>query len=237
MIMKKLMLLAAVIFCGGAMLAAVPAPIMDLDLTSGDVKTIKDLSPSNCKVLVNAPEKFTWGEGPNGQALQCTGDRSLPRPVVMIMPPAGFKFSKGFTMRFVFKTSDDYKRNMRYQLFQFGPGADKVSGISVFLYWLGIRCRYGIKSGDGALTPATVPLKASTWYDCVITYDTKNVIIYVNGKPVSQPTPAVIPDAKARYMMLGATAPSGSGYSFKGLISTAKLYDRALTAAEVSTLE
>ena len=234
--MKKFTFICTVLFAATSIFADAAAPLMDLELNTGDVKTIKDLA-GNAKVTVTAPEKLSWGEGPDGKVLQFNGDKTAVRSMLQIVPPKDFSLAKGFTLRFNFKTPADYKRNVRYQLFQFGGGADKVTGVTLFLYWRGIHCRYGEKSSGATMTPASFAVQPSTWYDCVVTYDTKNVVIYVNGKPVSKPAAATIPDIKAKYFAIGSAAPTGSGYAFKGLLSAAQIYNRALTAEEISNLE
>ena len=233
--MKKQLICALSAVFAATLFAA--EPVMDLELNSGDTAAIKDLSANKCKVVISAPQKLTWAEGPDGKVLQFNGDRTVPRSVLQITPPKTFDLSKGFTLRFAFKTPDDYQRNVRYQLFQFGNGADKVTGVTLFLYWRAIHCRYGVKSSGAVQTPASFVVKPATWYDCVVTYDTKNVVIYVNGKAVSKPVPAAIGNIKGRWFTIGGTSPAGAGYAFKGLVSTAQIYNKALTAEEISTLE
>ena len=235
--MKKFFLTGAAIISAAMLFAEIPAPVVDLELNTGDAKTIKDLSAGNNKIKVYAPEKFGWAEGPEGKALQCPGEKDAPRAMMTMIPPKNLKLSQGFSMRFVFKTPADYDRKTRYQLFQFGSGADRITGITVFLYWRNLHCRYGVKSNTGIATPNTHPFQPDTWYDCVITYDKENIAIYVGGKLVAKPIPAKIDDIKYRYMAFAGTSPTGSGYSFKGLLSTVAFYNRALTAEEISNLE
>ena len=235
--MKKLFFAIAAITRAVSLCAEIPEPVLDLDLSTGDVKTIKDLSSSNCKVTVSEPAKLSWAEGPDGKVLQFNGDRNAPRAALAVIPPKNFRFSQGFTMRFAFKTPKDYDRRVRYQLFQFGNGADKITGITVFLYWRNMHCRYGVKSGVGIATPNTHPFQPDTWYDCVITYDKTNIAIYIGGKLVAKPIPATVNDVSPRYMFFGTGSSTGAGYSFKGLLSKAVFYNRALTAEEISNLE
>lgn len=235
--MKKLFLAIAAITGAVSLCAEIPEPVLDLELNTGDVKTVKDLSANNCKVTVAEPGKFSWAEGPDGKVLQFNGDKNAPRAALTVAPPKNLKFSQGFTMRFAFKTPKDYDRKVRYQLFQFGSGADKITGITVFLYWRNLHCRYGVKSRTGIATPNTHPFQPDTWYDCVITYDKTNIAIYVGGKLVAKPIPAKIDDIKYRHMAFGTGSSTGAGYSFKGLLSKAVFYNRALTAEEISNLE
>ena len=80
-------------------------------------------------------------------------------------------------------------------------------------------------------------VKPGTWYDCVLTYDGQNLVIYVNGKAMTEPNPFQFPALKSNAFFIGTTAVSGAGYGCKGLVSQVRLYDRALTADEVSGLE
>jgi len=235
--MNKSTLLTAMFFSTAMLFAELPAPVVDLELNTGDVKTIQDVSANSAKVVVFAPGKLSWAEGPNGKALQFDGDCTAPRGALQIAPPQDFNLAKGFTLRFIFRTPDDYRRNVRYQLFQYGSGADKVTGLTLFLYWRGIHCRYGVKASGATQTAAGFVVKPATWYDCAVTYDTKAVTIYVDGKAVAATPDVRIDDLKARWFTIGATSPGGAGYAFKGLLGAARIYNRALTAEEISNLD
>ena len=235
--MKKSVLWSVLTCAALSLSAEIPAPVADLALNGGDFDTIKDLS-EKCKVAVYTREKLGWGEGPDGPALQFNGDRAAPRGALAVTPPADFSFAKGFSLRINFKTPDDYQRNFRYQLFHVGTGADTITGISLFVYWRAVYCRFGNASRKDMVTPpSALAVKPGTWYDCVLTYDGQNLVIYVNGKAMTEPTPFQFPALKGNAFFIGTTAVSGAGYGCKGLISQVRLYDRALTADEVSGLE
>ena len=70
-----------------------------------------------------------------------------------------------------------------------------------------------------------------------VTFDGKNMITYLNGKAVTKPMAAIVPDHKRNMLCIGATAAAGTGYPFKGAISNVVIYPRALTAEEISNLE
>lgn len=234
--MKKLTAILFSCFSALVLSAALPEPVLDLPLNTGDFATIKD-EVNKCKVQVVNTSKLAWGEGPDGKALQFNGDKAAPRGAVVVTLPNDFKMSKGFTLRMIYKTSEDYARKNRYQLFQYGPGADKITGLSIFMYWRSIMCRFGQQSKTSISTPVhLLNLAPSTWYDCVVTFDGKNMAIYVNGKQLTQPKPAAFPDPKRNTICIGAGTTGGSGYAFKGLISSVVIYPRALSADEISNL-
>ena len=233
--MKKFFVTATAVLAALAVHAQLPEAILELPLNTGDFSTIKDES-GKCKVKVEGSAKLSWAEGPDGKALQFNGDKASPRGSVLVTMPKDFKMSNGFTIRIVFKTADDHQRKMRYQLFQYGSGADKVTGVSGFLYWNSLQCRFGNASKTTLVTPANVVIKPATWYDCVITFDGKYLISYLNGKAMTKPMTAVIPEAKRSNICIGATSSGGTGYPFKGAISSVTIYPRALTAEEISNL-
>ena len=232
--MKHILLIFTLLFC--ALHAEVPAPLMELELTGGNAAAIKDKT-GNCKVAVATPEKINWAEGPEGKTLYFNGDKTPPRPMVAVTLPKDFNLTKGFTFYTQFKTAEDYNRKTRYQLFQYGSGADTITGCSLFLYWNLITCRFGTQSKKSAATPATFPLQANTWYTCALTYDGKELIIYVNGKALTNPIPAEIPENPRNTLTIGTQGANGAGYSFKGIISKAILYPRPLTPEEISVLD
>lgn len=233
--MKKFFVTAIAALTTLAVNAQLPETVLELPLNTGDFSTIKDES-GKCKVKVEGTAQLSWVEGPDGKALQFNGVKTAPRGAVLVTMPKDFKMSKGFTVRIVFKTADDHQRKMRYQLLQYGSGADKVTGISAFLYWNSLQCRFGTASKTTLVTPANVVIKPATWYDCIITFDGKNLISYLNGKAMTKPMPAVIPEARRNNICIGATSSGGTGYPFKGAISSVTIYPRALTAEEISNL-
>lgn len=233
--MKKFFLFSFGIFATLAAAAAIPEPVLDLPLNSGDFSAIKD-EAGKCKLVVSAPEKLSWVEGPEGKALQFNGDKASPRGAVTVTLPQDFKMSSGFSIRIVFKSADDHIRKARYQLLQYGAGADKVTGLSVFLYWNSVQCRFGNAAKTTLITPANIVIKPATWYDCIVTFDGKNMITYLNGKAVTKPMAATVPDHKRNNLCIGATTAAGTGYPFKGAISNVVIYPRALTAEEISNL-
>ena len=113
--MKHILLIFALVAC--VLHAEVPAPLMELELTGGNVAAIKDRT-GKCKVAVSAPEKLAWAEGPEGKTLCFNGEKTPPRPMVAITLPKDFNLTRGFTFYSQFKTPEDYNRKTRYQLLQ-----------------------------------------------------------------------------------------------------------------------
>ena len=134
------------------------------------------------------------------------------------------------------KTAADHNQKVRNQFCQYGYGADKINGFSLFLFWKAFHCRYGADAKTTVATNAKANLiKPDTWYDIAMTYNGKNITLYLNGKVVKS-APAVIPEIKNTFT-IGATASRGGGYAFKGLVKNMKLYEKALAPEEIAELK
>lgn len=75
-------------------------------------------------------------------------------------------------------------------------------------------------------------LSANTWYHLAVTYDTTNVIIYIDGAEDTSTAVSGNMDTNANDVLMGALA-SGSE-NFDGIIDSVKIYSSALTAANIS---
>jgi hypothetical protein len=79
------------------------------------------------------------------------------------------------------------------------------------------------------------PLTTNQWVHSVITYDGSNVNFYINGSiDKSQNIGSITFDTGAGYPVTLGQDPPGANEFFNGRISNAKIYNRALSAAEVS---
>jgi hypothetical protein len=87
-------------------------------------------------------------------------------------------------------------------------------------------------NGSEQLLPGGTLLSPNQWWHVVGTYDGQNQILYVNGQQVAiKPQSGTIPTST------GALRIGGNniwGEYFKGYIDEVRIYNRALTAAEVS---
>ena len=234
--MKKNAVLAILTLAVSCAFAAIPEPAININFTGGDFAAIKDQSANKCKVAVASKEKLSWVEENGEKILSFSGDAKQPRGVVLVFPPKTFKISNGFTLFFKIKTAANHNQKARIQLCQYGYGADKINGFSLFLFWKAFHCRYGADAKTTVATNAKANLiKPDTWYDAVMTYNGKNITLYLNGKVVKS-APAVIPDVKNTFT-IGATANRGGGYAFQGLVKNMKLYEKALLPEEVIELK
>ena len=78
-------------------------------------------------------------------------------------------------------------------------------------------------------------VSASTWSNLVFTYDGSTCKFYKNGTFTHSPTPSVTGSIGTNsYNLSIGTVDGVNGYELEGAISTTQIYNRALTAAEVS---
>ena len=240
--MKKISVFAAFLALAAVAAAAVPAPVIDLKCNAGDLAALQDVSAKKCAVKVQNPAKFFWADGPVGKTLEFKDNAApkAPRGTILITPPADFDTTKGFTLLVNFKTPKDYQYKRRYQLLHFAQGADKLTGMSLFVYWRSVMFRYGENSRTGIASKAAAnPIRPDTWYEVAVTFDGKKAVLYLNGEAVAEGDNAVIPMPPRRKtsIAVGSTSASGAGYGFDGMISKFQLYDRALTADEIADME
>ena len=96
----------------------------------------------------------------------------------------------------------------------------------------------GSDDGDGLLTYLTTPntYNIEKWYHVVGTYDGKEMKIYINGKLENTTNaqsdeinyPATI------FFSIGAYKDDNEDFTHKGLIDEVRIYERALSKAEIS---
>lgn len=89
---------------------------------------------------------------------------------------------------------------------------------------------YRSAASVGLLTSAT--LTAGTTYHVVGTFDGTATRLYINGSQVATTTTAGAIDSNTNPVQIGAW---GAGFYFDGRVAEAALYNRALSASEVST--
>ena len=216
-------------------------PVMELNCNAGDFAQLKDVSPNQGKVTVYNQDKLGWCDGPDGKALEFTvdyPDTRTPRACIRVEQPAIFDPSKGFTLFVRFKTPKDYNHHRRYLLLHLAQGLDKITGLSVFVTWRTLNCRFGTDSKTTALTDAArLPIKGDTWYDGAIVFDGKEMSVYLDGELRGKSVPGAVPKVAKAPIWIGATGPSGSGYGFTGAISTIKLYQEVFSADDIAGLE
>lgn len=239
----KTLLYAALMSLAFAAFAQVPAPIVDLKCNAGDFAALQDVSANKCAVVLQNQDLLDWSDGPAGKTLTFKKENVTSRQKragVAVRLPATVDVTKGFTWIINFKTSADYQYKSRYQLLHFAQGVDKLTGVSLFIYWRGIRLRCGTESkSDIASNAAAMPIRPDTWYELAVSYDGKKASLYLNGKLAAEGNDVAIPMPKMKTptLQVGGTGPTGAGYGFEGIISKVQLYDRALTADEIADME
>jgi len=82
--------------------------------------------------------------------------------------------------------------------------------------------------------PATASLAVGVWVNAVGTYDGSNSKIYINGSLITSNAETRTLRTVSGKFTLGKETESLSNYSFAGNISNTIVYNRALTAAEVT---
>lgn len=233
--MKKswLMMLAV---CGTATMlgAGDLTPEADVSFIGGDLKALKDAA-GKAKVVPGRPAEISWVDDNGEKVIFFNGDMKVPHSAINIFS-ADFDCTQPFTICIKVKVPAEVSKNHRNQLCQYGYGADKINGFSVYLFNNTLHCRYGYDSkttisGNNKIEP----IQPDTWIDTAVVYDGKSIALYINGKLVSKPNNAVIPKTKNNFSV-GATA-SDRGYQFKGMVKNFKLYRQALTAEEVAALK
>ena len=166
--MKKFAIIAILTAAVSSAFSAIPEPAINISFTGGDFAGIKDLSANKCKVAVSGKDKLAWVEENGEKLLSFSGDNKQPRGIVLVFPPETFKISNGFTLFFKIKTAANHNQKVRNQLCQYGYGADKINGFSMFLFWKAIHCRYGADAKTTVASNAKADLiKPDTWYDAV----------------------------------------------------------------------
>lgn len=78
-----------------------------------------------------------------------------------------------------------------------------------------------------------LPLLAGDWNHLVVTFDGREAREYINGRVSVQAPLTGVPPGRGDTLTLGSWL---NGFQYKGLLDEVRLYDRALTAAEVQRL-
>jgi hypothetical protein len=112
-----------------------------------------------------------------------------------------------------------------------------IKNYTYFLYASAPGCNGGILAGlsgtPGRVVCDTTPLAVNTWTHVALTYDGAAVRLYRNGVLKASAAVTGGPTVTAGTLQLGA---SQYGEHFKGKLDEARVYNRALSAAEVLAL-
>ena len=232
-------LVCAVLLLNVLTLAAAPEALVDLPLNEGDLKAIQDAAPAKTAVKLENPEFLVWADGPQGKALAFNNaDGKVKRGRVMFKIPAQLDVAKGFSFACTFKTGKELLPKRIYPLLRYADAHQKSNGVFIFCFYRMIFVRTGVdgKQYEVRTNAAKTPLKADTWYRLVVTHDGTAVRIYVNGTLAAA---GEAPTQKPKIHSFGMLGSTGDiyGYGFDGVLSQVKLFDRALTADEVTAMQ
>lgn len=91
-------------------------------------------------------------------------------------------------------------------------------------------------SGTNYFVTSSSTYNNGKWHHAVVTYDGSTIKLFIDGKQIASKKTTAKPDANGTQpLRLGANSRGSSNY-FKGQIDEAKLWNKALTASEVSGL-
>ena len=219
--------IAAVIGVAGlasppASMSATPALVAAYGFDEGSGTTVTDASGNgNTGTITNA----TWAAaGKDGKALQFNGSNAL----VTVPDAASLHLSSGMTLEaWVNPSTVDsswrdviYKGNDNYYLEGTStnasvPGAGMIAG------------------GSYAHAYGTDPLPANSWSYLAETYDGSTLRLYVNGSQVASTAHTGTIASSTNPLQIGGD--SIYGQYFAGLIDEVRVYNVALTAAQIQT--
>ena len=225
-------LMAAALFVGFAVSAEENALIGHWPLNEGEGVEIKDACGKNDGKLCR-PENSQWVEGRDGgKALKFSGEKGKGAYVVTGKLPEG-TFTKGFTLMMWFKPDGKlFKRNSIWTL--------ACSGRKATGFMMGIHYQRLLLGGNGnqySCHAASVygknPFKGDEWVHFAASHDgDKTFKVYIDGALAGvsseKNSGPVVPGGNQ--LCLGSQFGWGAA---QGAMSNVKLFNRALTDAEV----
>lgn len=217
-------------FCAGP--AVQKKPVLDLPLNEGRGSAVIDVAAKN-KIEVVNPQFAKWGEGTRGPVVEfCNKHQAMERACVKLPWPE-LDLSKPFTIMMEIRTAPDLMRKRSYQLAVIG-GHDEGC-FALELAWDMFYVAFSNKGERASIVtkPTELKISANTWYKLVWVYDGKVVRTYVDGMERAYGE-AEFKSPAAPYILLGASAISGAGYGFEGLMADFRVYDYAFTSDEVA---
>jgi hypothetical protein len=96
--------------------------------------------------------------------------------------------------------------------------------------------RVASATGSGNIAVSSTPVVVGQFYHVVGTYDGAQVRLYVNGVLEGQAAAAITLDYDTRPVFIGTSGETVFDGKLNGVVDEASIYNRALTAAEVSDL-
>ncbi|NMA20419.1 MAG: LamG domain-containing protein [Lentisphaerae bacterium] len=236
MMKKTLCTLAMTAITMGCLSAASAGLILHLPLNEGDTDAIRE-TVSASPVMLHHAELTEWVEGANGQALCFKNPPTGKRALLSVPVPGGFDLTEDFSLSFFVKMPAAITKDRQYEIFSFADDLNTGPGLRVLSSW----GRFVLCFGDGtkhfsmATSSATLPIKPETWYHVGITYTQNLCRIFIDGILVEEKMGVQPFHPQKKHFHIGASH-TGGGYAFEGVITNVKLFNQALTPAEMATL-
>jgi len=183
--------------------------------------TLADLSGNgNTGTLTNGP---TYSSA-NGGSVVFDGTNDY-----VVKSSATMNLSSGVSMEMIFKSTDMNSRNQGFM--SFNSGAAYINFYTPGNGTLRWETYYSISPNLGGPFYTPTALSNNTWYHAVGTFVNGSSILYINGTSVASASYTVgnYSSSYTANIVIGEYA----GY-LSGNIAVAKIYNRALSAAEVS---
>ena len=220
------------------MLCAMPPALVELPLNEGDFNAVADSSARKNDVQIFHPEYLKWVPGPHGQAIEFNNpDGNHERGMVQVKTPQGFDVTKGFSFTCTFKPGANFIKRRIYPLFRFADGGFKGNGVLIFCTWNMLWARLGVddKYIDAITNVSDESILPNHWYHLAVTFDGKTVSTYLNGRLAASKEASVKQPQSYNHICIGSTG-DGYGYGFEGIITNVKVFDRALTVEDITSL-
>jgi len=190
-----------------------------LDENSGNTAT--DSAGSNTGTLLNGP---TWTTGQYNSALSFDGTDDY-----VDLGTGNFNLTDSLTVSAWVNVSSA------------NSGYATIIGRGQYLYpfWLQLdienKIRFGIRTTSANYLTTDTRLNTGQWYHLAATYQNGERIIYINGQPSKSDTLTGALYQKSGEKTLLGNTPNSTAY-FNGTIDDVRIYNRALSAQEISDL-
>lgn len=200
--------------------------VFTFDEGKGD--TSKDIVNGNVATIVNGK----WVKGVFGQAVELTGGQSVARAPGLYKKLPNNAISIGAWFQLLAHTT--------YEGIIGGsePGKGAIAGEC---------CQYRIMidpgfhpfynaGGHRDISVATVTVAQKRWYHYVMTIGKGKVLIYLDGKVIHESAPVNDPLPELNTDFLVGTGENPGTWPLTGYVDEAFIFDRAITADEVTTI-
>ncbi|MBI4979904.1 MAG: carbohydrate binding domain-containing protein [Spirochaetes bacterium] len=222
-------LAAVVVALSPTAFPAVPAAYWNFDEGTGD--TVKDVGPNGYAGKISGAAE--WVDGKFGKALRFNGVDSH----VTCGPTAALNFTSDFTIMFWLKTAKAGSDKNPYSgvlgKFMYGAGGKGINRYDIIMHNSGML-RTAIRGEKNIDTGTIGPnLLDDTWHHVAVAVTKSSVKLYVDGTLVKDTPGEWQPNANEAPLTIGYR--DGGMPAFNGCIDEVKLYDAALSAADIKS--